>query len=744
MEEIKIKVKVTRKLFYDSDNFRGIYAVVVDSDYIEDVTLNDYGNITIKGYMPKLNIGRKYTIVVEEDTKSSYKGSYNLVQIEQSTPETTEEQRNFLNTILTENQVNNIFSFYNNGENVVELIKDNKFNFDKIKGIGEYTYKVIREKVLTNLEASKALSYFSKFGIKYNMVMKLVKDYGSSDMAISVVKENPYRLTEMKGVGFIKADNIARKMGFDMKSPHRIHSCVVYILNENRRNGDTWMKEKEVVNKAVSLLGVPRGIVADIMEQKIKGVVKVNDKYALQSLYDAELYIAESIKEMASNNSNKLFTDNEIYNFLDKYESENNIKLEKEQRQFFIDWNNNNIHVLFGGGGTGKTFLLNILLKLLDTKHISSTLLAPTGRASKVMSSYTNRKAHTIHKRIGYKGKDHWDIVYLDENVVIVDETSMCDVALMDNFFKAILSKFKTKVLFLGDDFQLPSVGAGNFLHDLINNSLVTKTRLVKTFRQKDDGMLEINTNVRNNHKFLNHNDTGKIKFGSDCLFHLVNQEHIQPGYLYYYKQVLKKYKPNDIVILTPTRKGKLGTEYINNEIQKIVNPKSINKKEKSFKTKFKNVTFRVGDLVMNEVNTYDVEIYNPYVDEQEIKTTDIFNGDTGVIEDIDFDNKQFIIEFDEDKIAIPFNSMLKNFVHSWAITNHKSQGSQFKVVISIIDKSATFQLNANLIYTSLSRAREFLIVLGQANTINKGMDKFENMERRSFLKHFLSKGVES
>jgi exodeoxyribonuclease V alpha subunit len=350
-------------------------------------------------------------------------------------------------------------------------------------------------------------------------------------------------------------------------------------------------------------------------------------------------------------------------------------------------------------------------------------------KASKVMTGYTGRVASTIHRRAGVFGEDEEASKTIEEDVIIVDESSMCDVFILAKLFKAI-SNHNARILFVGDDFQLPSVGVGNFLYDSIHSHCIKISVLKKVFRQDDGGILDVATKARHGESFLNDGAEGRIVFGKDCVFWLTDQEYVRDGVIMNYKKTLQRFKADDIVILSPTNKGKLGTVALNKEIQKIANPASPNKKEKTF-GKTDTVTFRVGDSVMNTVNTYKM-------DTQEGGFADVFNGDTGKIVDIDEKEKFFVIDFDGIKVIMKFGVILTNLVHSWVTTIHKSQGSQYKVVIVIIDKSMKYQLNANLIYTAFSRAQGFLLVLGQAEAINHGIKKFANMERRSFLQEML------
>ena len=346
------------------------------------------------------------------------------------------------------------------------------------------------------------------------------------------------------------------------------------------------------------------------------------------------------------------------------------------------------------------------------------------------MTGYTGRQASTIHRKAGVFGEDEDANKAIEEDVIIVDESSMCDIFILAKFFRAVNNE-NARILFVGDDFQLPSVGVGNFLYDSIHSNCVKISRLKKVFRQEEGGILDIATKIRNGITFLSYDAEGRHQFGKDAVLWLTDQEYIRDGVLKNYKNVVKKFNPDDVVILSPTNKGKLGTVQLNKAIQKIANPASPNKKEKAF-GKEDPIIFRVGDTVMNTVNTYDMETVGG-------GTADVFNGDSGKIVDIDDEKKEFIIDFEGIVVKIKFTNMLTNILHSWVTTIHKSQGSQYKVVIVIIDKSMSFQLNANLLYTGVSRASQFLLVLGQAKAINDATKKFANMERRSFLQEMLN-----
>lgn len=728
---IEIKIKPTRTLFFSEENFFGIYGAEVNQDDLDKgVRLNKYGNISIKGVMPKLKEREEYIVTLKEDTGSQYPGSYIVESIRQDKPITVAQQRDFLETILTTNQVDNIYKTYGEEEDVIGLIEKGEFDYSKVHGLGDKSFEKLRNKILENVDMSEVLTFLSKYGIKYNMVAKLVKAYKNPSIVIEKIQSNPYVLTEIKGIGFIKADEIAKAVGYSMESPHRIDSCLRYIIGEENASGHSWIGRKQLLNRAIDLLAIPKNLIEHSLDFGAEKVLNVDgERFTTDLVYACEQYVAQRMTQFKTTSS-KLFETDELEKMIDDYCERNEVELEENQRKFFFDWNENNILMLIGGGGMGKSWLQRILLEFISKKNLTTALLAPTGKASKVMSGYTGRVASTIHRKAGVFDSNEEGVNDITEDVMIVDESSMCDIFILAKFFKAIKNE-NARILFVGDDFQLPSVGVGNFLYDVINSNEVKVSQLKKVFRQAEGGILNVATDVREGKQFLNDTDEGRIVFGKDCVFMLADQQFIRDGVIVNYKKVIQKFNQDDVVILTPTNKGKLGTFELNKEIQKIANPQSATKKEKAVGSKDNQTIFRVGDLVMNTVNTYGIETLGG-------GKADIFNGDTGKIIDIDEERKVFVVEIDGIKVLMKFGTILTNLVHSWVTTIHKSQGSQYKVVIVIIDKSATYQLNANLIYTGFSRAKDYMLVLGQASTINRGIKKFANMERRSFLQEML------
>lgn len=725
---MEVRITPTRTLFPQTEDNFGIYAADVHHEDKHLVELNNYGNVSFKGITPALTMGEEYIARLKKDNESKFKGSYIVESIRQEKPVTVEGQKQFFKMILSETQLNNIYAVYE-GQDIIQMIIDDTFDYKDVKGIAEKTYEKMREKVLTNLEMSELLIFLAEHGIRFNMVQKLIKHYKNPQIVIQKIEENPYVLTEVKGVGFVKADAIAKAMKFDMKSPFRIDACLNYIISEENSDGHSWIERKQLLNRAIDYLNIKYDLIEARLDTKVEGITRVDSRYTRQRVIEAEAYVAQAMIRLKTQ-CDKVFETEFINQFLVEYCEKNNVELEENQHQFFHDWNENGALMLIGSGGMGKSWLMRILLDLIDTKHLTTALLSPTGRASKVLSQHTGRPASTIHRKAGVFDEDMEQSNSIDEDVVIIDEASMCDVFILEKFFKA-LSNPNTRVLFVGDDFQLPSVGVGNFLYDVIHSECIKISRLKKVFRQATGGILNVSTDVREGKKFLNSTAEGRIVFGKDCVFWMTDQEFVADGVLTNYERVLDKYQQEDILILSPTNKGRLGTIALNKQVQKIANPPSPRKKEKAIGRKEDPTYYRVGDMVMNLVNTYDMEM-------QDGGVADVFNGDTGRIIDIDEDEKVFIIEFDGIKVKMKFGVIMSNLTHAWVMTIHKAQGSQYPLVIAIADKSMKFQLNANLLYTGFSRAQQYMLVLGQSEAVNHGMEKFANMERRSFMKELL------
>jgi RecD/TraA family predicted helicase len=595
-----------------------------------------------------------------------------------------------------------------------------------VYGFGEFTYNRIRERVIQNLEWQTVVEEFPD--LNFNMISKLMRHYTSTEILIQDIKTNPYKLTKISGIGFTTADKIAEGIGFDMNSPFRIHAGIAYAIEQCENNGDTYVTAEELLRESYTLLKVKKTLIRDELLNS-EDIVNIDGKFALKKTYEIEKNVAETLLSMHNNNS-ELYDFN-VEEFIAKQEDQYKIKLTDQQKSFFYNFKKSRVTFLVGYAGCGKSMLQKLLINLLEQElHLDYLLLAPTGKASKVLSKYTKRRASTIHKAAGIGlNREEFGEVVIPQSVIIVDETSMGGVEIIKILLEKLVNP-NVRILFIGDDFQIPSVDRGNFLYDCINSGSFPVTKLDIVFRQSEGGILDVVTKIRKGEKFLKNNDTGVKKFGDNCIFVCCPQEKMEKGYKHYYNELLGKYSPEDIMVLSPTKKRDLGTHAINRNLQEIVNPRMGDEPEITRNEYGEEMAFRKGDFVINVKNSYRVKDVCG-------ASVDIMNGDTGVITNVDEENKKITIDFD-DFIVEYSSSDFEKLLHSGCLTMHKSQGSAAEAVVAIADKSHTYQLNANLLYTALTRAKEDLVTLCQPKVINEAMKKVENLRRNTFLGELL------
>ena len=729
MEKIETVIIPTKRVFFNEESGFSVYGVTVKPEDASKVKYNQYGNISISGNnIPELQNGVEYDVVIAEDKKSKYGNAYVVVRFGSFAPTNAEGQWKFLRALVTPNQYENIQSVFSSEDMIIDMIQSGEFMERKVYGFGETTFDTLKKKVSENIEISTAMAYFSEYNVTFNAIKSMVKQYGTSEKVIEVVKDNPYVLTNLDGFGFKRVDEIAMSMGVAKDSKNRIHECIRYVIGENLESGHSWIDQRDILNKTIDLLQISREkIENELFSKNIEGVSDITGKFSSTEVMECEYFIADEI--IRRNLIERKSKDIDVDAIISKYETVNNISVSDEQKAFFEDFEDNNVSFLIGNAGTGKSMIQKILLEYSESLNMSVLLLSPTGKASKVLTQYTGKQAHTIHRRLVRPDS------YIFDDVILVDEASMCDIFIIAKLLSRIQND-NAKIVFIGDDAQIPSVGTGNFLYDCIHSDVLKINKLTKVFRQKEGGILDIATKTREGERFIDSGYVGRRVFGKNCVLDSDFSDSIKNKVIERYTNVYKsgRWNIDDIVILTPTNVGDLGTIALNKEIQQIVNPKSDLKPEKTFGSQKNEVTFRVGDYVMNKKNKYDIEVMNGNTDE----TVNVFNGESGYIIDINLDEKFMIVDIDDSHVKYEFEDVLTTIMHSWVVTTYKAQGSEYKVVLAIVDKSATFQLNANLLYTAFSRAKEYMLILGQSRTLNIALGKFANLQRRCFLSDFL------
>lgn len=599
------------------------------------------------------------------------------------------------------------------GDKSIDVVFNETEKLLSIQGIGKKKLEKIKEYTIEARDSREALLYLQGLNISFNLSNKIYKAYG--DNTISIVKTNPYKLSEdISGIGFVMADNIAMNMQMKNDSKFRISAAISYILkNDAEMSGSCALKKEDLLNKTFDLIKVDKNkineqINEDLLKSKIQ-IIKIGED---EFVYDRDIYKAE--KSCAINLSR---LQNEKYIF-DVKINEDFDAFSKEQEIAIKEAFNNMLLVITGGPGTGKTTIIKAICNILNENNLKFNLAAPTGRAAKRMQESTENVAFTIHRLIGIKPEspipEFNEENTLDCDYVIVDEASMIDIKLMDKLLKALSSK--TALILVGDHNQLPSVGAGNVLKDILDTD-IKAVKLKKIFRQAKESNIVVNAHRINDGLYPILNQKNK-----DFFFINSNSKNFQNDLLDLVKNRLPNYYKldpiNDIQILAPSKKSLWGIVNINDLCQKELNknPNSI---------KINNRIFKLCDKVMQVRNNYELESLNP-----DDFDDGVYNGDIGRIIDIDKNMESLKVEFYDGNIVSYKKEDVKDLDLSYAITIHKSQGSEFDCVLIPMMPASFMLLNRNLLYTAITRAKKLVILLGEKKIL-KQMVRNNNESKR-------------
>ncbi|EOU1681184.1 ATP-dependent RecD-like DNA helicase [Clostridium perfringens] len=625
------------------------------------------------------------------------------------------------------------------GEDTLNILDNNIERLKEIEGIGKKKLETIIESYREQRELKNITIFLQTHGLSVNQCLKIYKKYGAS--SVDTVKNNPYILCdEISGIGFKTSDKIARSLGIEVDSPFRIQSGIRYVINEFCANGHTFMPKDELIKEASNVLTVS----GDIIEENIKNAAldrkikleKVNDKECVFTIpnYYCELGITNRILTLAISNFQDISVD--VDHLILQFEKKNNITFAESQKDAIISAFQNGIEIITGGPGTGKTTIIKCIIEIFETCGLKVLLGAPTGRAAKRMSESTGKEATTIHRMLDMGVFEKEESVFvtnaeehsLEADVVIIDEASMIDITLMNALLKSI--KVGTRLIIVGDVDQLPSVGAGNVLNDFIESGFTKVVRLKEIFRQGKESMIVVNA-----HK-INKGEMPKLNEKGTDFFFIRNdiQEGILNTIIDLINTRLPKFNSNwdklkSIQVLVPMKKGVLGVTNLNEKIQNVLNPKAPYKKEKEFRS----MIFREGDKVMQIKNNYSLK-WTRIAGKGEHEGSGVFNGDMGFIENIDLEGKKLSIIFDDERKVIYDFMYLDELDLAYAITIHKSQGSEFPVVIIPAYMGAPLLMNRNLLYTGITRAKEMVVVVGIPKALKYMVDNTRSMERYSSL----------
>lgn len=600
------------------------------------------------------------------------------------------------------------------GMDTFDVIENHPEWLTDVSGITRKKAAAISESFRAQSELRGVMMFFKDY-MGTGEINKVYKQLGAS--AVGVVKENPYILCNGEyGVSFEKADSIAASFGFDPDCDVRVLSGINYVLGYNAGvNGHTCLPKEKLISATAELLAIPESNVAGKMSTFIK-----NEDICLYSILDNDFIMTPEVNYREEYISKKLkslsrdvvqLSSMDISSLIQKVEARIGVNYADKQREAIFRCMNGGVTVITGGPGTGKTTVVKGIISIFNDLDLKTALAAPTGRAAKRMSEATGEEAKTIHRLLEMERTDTDELKFnrnsrnpLEEKVVIVDEASMIDLSLMNALTQAL--KRGTRLILIGDSDQLPSVGAGNVLDDLITSGAVDTIRLTEIFRQSKESLI-----ITNAHK-INRGESPTLNVTNNDFFFVrrENEREIADTVADLITKRLPKTYGNaireQIQVISPSKKGAGGVDLLNSELQSRVNPKATFKKEKSSH----GVIFREGDRVMQVVNNYDIEW-----EKNGLSGFGIFNGDIGIIESIDFKDEVLNIWFDDRFVRYDFEN-LEELELSYAITVHKSQGSEYPVVIVPMYSCPPMLMTRNLLYTAVTRAKRMVILVGRSD----------------------------
>lgn len=740
------------RLVYNSDKFK-TYAFDVDRKAYPGIKQNKYRNVSVIGDIPELNLGAEYIVEAEEeDTK--YGVSYRAFSIGRDTPTTREGVLKFLCEVLTNRQAHVLYEQY---PDIIDIIKDGReeeVDLSKLNGIGEVRFAQIKEKIVKDLHLIDLVAEYGGV-LTMSTIKKIYDKYKTVDMVRGKIKKEPHTtFTKISGIGFLTADqnvldlqdNNIVDFGYDVRqSVDRCRACAIYVLEENQKDGHTMMNLASLRSECIKMVPECASTFADAIQCDDIFYNKDMMVVSLSRAFYTEYNIAKALIEALSDNESAWDFD------VEKYRMVEGLPLSDEQMRAVKNVCDYKVSIINGAAGTGKSFCTQAIISMLDDNEKTYKMMSPTGKAAKVLADYTKRRVTTIHRGLGLTkdsvGASEDSAITAD--VVIVDEFSMVDIWLFAHLLRAIDFN-TTRLLIIGDNSQLCSVGCGNLLHDLMMSDLVPTTTLTNVFRYEDGGLMKIATDVRYSKQYLDSDMKGKATtFGTnkDYTFVDVKSDAVPMQVVSLYKKMMESGVSRDnIQVLTAKNVGDCGTIALNAMIQKVANDNF----EKSTPLVFGETCYYAGDIVIQTKNNYGAELHPSEIDEYELDalyaldeddrknawpTAFVANGESGVV--IETDGDTIVIDF--GGITVQYEkSMMIDVKLGYAITIHKSQGSSIDNVILCTPQSHIFMLDSNLIYVGLTRMKKRCFHLGSLDSVNMAVKKKANLTRMTFLKDML------
>lgn len=707
----RLEGSVEQVVFYNDDNGYAVCDLATEDDVV-----------TVCGIMPMLSEGDRLCVYGKWVHSPKYGRQFSAEQYERLMPADTASILRYLSSraikgIGPKTAVKIVEEF---GEDTFDVIENHPEWLANVKGISIKSALAASESFKEQAGIRSAMMFFRDyFGAA--TTVKIYKKWGSA--SVDIAKKNPYRLcNEVDGIGFERADLLAQSLGLKAGSFDRIMSGLSYVMSRNSiQNGHTCLPREKLAEAGAELLEVSfedsdRGISELIRTGRLKYVL--NDERQmiyLSEAYDEEKYIAQKLLLLEKTCVSVDVQD--VDRFIEREEAKSGMEYAYLQKQAISDALRYGVLVLTGGPGTGKTTVVRALIRIFDSMGFSIALAAPTGRAAKRLSEATAMEAKTIHRLLemsydpeGRAVFNRNDFDLLDEQIVIVDEASMIDSSLMCALLKAI--KPGARMIIIGDADQLPSVGAGNVLRDIIDSEKFSTVRLTEIFRQAQESLIVTNAHAINNGQkpelSVKDKDFFYLRRSTDREISATVSDLCKNRLPKAYGDITK----NGIQVICASRKGEAGTENLNVVLQRALNPHDASKREYNFRDR----VFREGDRVMQTRNNYDIEWTRDY----DAKTGfGIFNGDIGVIERINAPENEMTVIFDEKRVIYDF-SLLEDLEHAYAVTVHKSQGSEYPIVVMPMCNAPAMLLTRNLLYTAVTRAQNMVILVGREDIIEQ------------------------
>lgn len=714
----------------------------IDNGYCVLLINADNNLVTAVGVFPPVEEGEYLEMTGEYVVNNKFGEQFNVSECKIVQPDSVESIYRYLSSGLFygvgEVTAKNIVNTF--GARSLEYIEKDPVKLSQVKGLSLKKAMAINEAFIVHKEQQATILYLQNFEISLNLALKIYKTYG--DGTKRIIEKNPYQMVEdVDGVGFITADKIALKMGFDQYSRFRITAGIGHVLQEGaNKNGHTYLVRRDVVREVCRLLKMDEeeyrymvdGIILDnVVMGKIVIIEEDGEECVmLTKMYENENGIARCLADMlVSAEEIDLNIDADI----DEYQKSKGITLHENQIDAIKNCVKYGVNVITGGPGTGKTTIINCILTILKKQYYRTVLCAPTGRASKRLAEATGEDAKTIHRLLDLDftgGKGHFtynEDTKLEADVVVVDEVSMCDEYVFYALIRAV--KRGGRLILVGDKDQLPSVGAGNILADIIASGLVPVNYLTYIYRQSDDSLIISNAHKVNEGKMPTIDNKSKDFFvdaQTDTADMLKNCIDLVTKRL----PSFSKLSPRDIQVLCPMKKGVIGVENINIEMQKALNPPDSAKGELRAGANI----FRVGDKVIHTVNNYQME----WLSSDGLSGTGVFNGDIGYITEVNKSAPSLKVEFDDGKIATYKQENLDEIALAYAISIHKSQGSEFPAVIIMVSGGNPFLMTRNLLYTAITRAKQIVVIEGSKESLAKMVKNDYTAKRNTLLTQFL------